>query len=132
MALMHNSMSETVSNYTQLNTIPALMGILFAMSAGVQFLGMQISIAIPASYSFPSTHAMLVSIGVLVIAFASSDTKDWRYYESWEQIVVGAAVVLMVGAEYIVEIDDFIAANDPITGIAAFLVSMAAWSVLAR
>ena len=127
-----SSLNNRLRSYSQLNTIPAVLGILFAISAGVQFLGAQISIAVPMTYSFDPAHAMLVSLGVLVLAFASSETKDWRYYDAWEQVTVGLAVVVMVGQEYITEISEFIASNDPVTGVAAFVLSMAAWGVLAR
>lgn len=131
---MATSNRGMLSNYTQLNTIPALTGILFATGAAVQFLGASITIAPAAdmSYTFEASHALLVSLVTLVIAFASSDTKDWRYYETYEQATVGVAALFMVGAEYLVEISDLITNNEPTMGIVAFVVSMAAWGVLAR
>lgn len=128
---MATSFKSTMQDYSQLNTVPALSGILFAISAAVQFLGATVSLKIP-SYMFNPGHALFVSMGVLILAFASSDTKDWRYYETWEQVTVAVAVVTMVGAEYITTISDFIATNDPVIPIAAFILSLAAWSVLAR
>lgn len=128
---MSFNFNNTVRSYSQLNTIPALSGILFAVSAAIQFLGAEISLAIP-SYTFDPNHALLVSLAVLVIAFASSETKDWRYYETWEQVTVGIAVVVMIGAEYTTTVAEFLTNNDPVAGMAAFLISMAAWSVLAR
>lgn len=128
---MATSFNKSLKQYSQLNTIPALSGILFAIASGVQFLGASISLEIP-SYTFDPAHALLVALAVLVVAFASSDTKDWRYYESWEQVTVGVAIFVMVGAEYLTVVSDFIANNDPVAGMAAFIISMLAWSVLAR
>lgn len=123
--------SSFLADYTQLNTIPAVSGILFAVSSGVQFLGASITLQYPA-YTFPSEHAMLVSLGALLVAFASSDTKDWRYYDQWEQVLVALAVVLMIGAEYLTEISTLISNNNPTAGVLAFLITVAAWGVLAR
>lgn len=120
-----------LNQYSQLNTIPAVVGILFAVSAGVQFLDVSVTIGV-VGYSFDPAHAMMVSLGALVVAFASSETKDWRYYDRHEQAVVGLAVVLIVGTEYVVEVSDAIANNAPVAGFVAFAVSMAAWGVLSR
>jgi hypothetical protein len=75
---------------------------------------------------------MIVSLMALVIAFASSDTKDWRYYETWEQGVVAVAVFLMVGMEYLTEVQNLVTSNDPVGPLIAFGLAMAAWGVLAR
>lgn len=123
--------NTTISDYTQLNTAPALSGIAFAVAAAVQFLDTTITIGL-FDYTFDPAHAMVVSLIVLVIAFASSDTNDWRQYESWEQGLVAVAVFVMVGAEYLVEVSDALANNEPHMGLGAFLVSMAAWGVLSR
>lgn len=128
---MATNTKSVLSDYTQLNTIPALSGVLFAVASAVQFLGASISLATP-QYTFDPAHALLTSLVVLVVAFASSDTKDWRRYETYEQGIVAVAVVTMVGSEYITEISDLIANNSPTAGILAFMISMAAWGVLAR
>jgi hypothetical protein len=122
------------SNYTQLNTIPALSGIAFAVASAVQFLGATFGIAPSAdlAYTLDPTHALLISLVALVVAFASSDTTDWRYYETYEQGIVALAVGLMIGQEYLAEVQDLLANNAPVAGIVAFAVTMAAWGVLAR
>lgn len=126
-----NNSNGMLADYTQLNTIPAMSGILFALAAAVQFLDATFSLGI-ITYTFDPAHALLVSLGVLVVAFASSDTNDWRMYETYEQALVGLAVLLMVGAEYVTEVNDLLVNNSPTAGIIAFFVSMGAWGVLAR
>lgn len=121
-----------LSDYAQLNTLPALSGVLFAISSGVQFLGVSISMTIPWAYTFDPSHGLVVSLVVMVIAFASSSTKDWRQYESYEQGAVALAVILMVGNEYLIEVSDLIVNNNPTAGTLAFLVTVVAWGILAR
>lgn len=123
-----------MTEYAQLNTIPALAGIIFATGSAVQFLGASITIAPSAdlSYTFAANEALLVSLVSLVVAFASSDTKDWRHYETYEQALVGVAVVAMVGTEYLTEISDLVVNNEPTVGILFFGLSMGAWGVLSR
>ena len=128
MATRHSNLFK---NYTQLNTIPAIVGIVFAVSAAVQFLQAEIMLGL-IDYSFDPAHALIVSVFALVVAFASSDTKNFQHYETWEQALVGLAVVVMVSAEYTTTGADFLVENEPHAGLLAFLVSMAAWGVLAR
>lgn len=123
--------SSALKPYTQLNTIPALVGIVFAVAAGVQFLDVTLTVGL-LSWTFQASHAMFIGMGALVVAFASSDTKDWKHYDTWEQAVVALAVVLMVSGEYISEVATLLSNNQPVAGIVAFALSMAAWGVLAR
>jgi len=125
-------MGGFVENYTQLNTIPALVGILFAVSSGVQFLGMTVAIQYPISYSFPTEHALIVSLVALVVAFAASDTRSYEFYKSWEQLTVVIAVAAMISAEYFAEVQSMVTNNQPWAGTALFIVSVVAWAILSR
>ena len=127
---MATSSTSFLDDYTQLNTLPAVTGVLFAVASSVQFLGAQISLATP-SYTFDPAHAMLVSVLMLVLAFASSETKDWRHYDPMEQGVVGAAAIAIVGGEYVTEINDLVMTSTA-TQVGAFALSMVAWGVLSR
>lgn len=120
-----------MADYTELNTIPAIMGILFATASGVMFLDATVTLGV-IDYTFSASHSLLVGMFAMIVAFASSETNDWRHYESYEQGIVVVATVLMVGSEYVVEISDMIANNSPVAGVIAFAVSVAAWGVLAR
>jgi len=125
-------MGGIMENYTQLNTIPALAGVLFMISSAVQFLGMSISIAQPISYTFPSEHAMVVSLLVLIVAFAASDTRSYEFYETWEQLTVVIAVAGMISVEYVSEVATILTNNPTWGGTAMFVVSVAAWAILSR
>jgi len=128
---MATSTNSLLRDYSQLNTIPALSGVAFAIASAVQFLGGSMSLTTP-SYTLDPAHAMIISLVALVVAFASSDTKDWRYYETWEQGVVAAAVFLMIGMEYLTEIQNLVNNNAPVAPLMAFGLAMVAWGVLAR
>ena len=123
-----------LDQYKNLNTIPALAGILFAVSAAVQFLNATVSVAPSAdlAYSFAGTDALLVGIVSLLVAFASSESRDFTYLETWEQAAVAVTVAVMVGMEYTTEVADIMANNQPASGIVAFLVGMVAWGILAQ
>jgi hypothetical protein len=69
---------------------------------------------------------------VLAVAFASSETRDFQRYETWEQLMIGLAPVLILGAEYIDFISQAFADHDPTLGIIAFVLSVAAWGVAIR
>jgi hypothetical protein len=132
MATSYQNAGSFLSNYRDLNTIPALMGVLFAVASAVQFLGATISVTIPYTYTLSGVHAMVLSLVVLVVAFAASDTRSWEYYEGWEQAMVGIAVLVIVGNEYIAEITNLVANNNPAAGTIAFIITMAAWGILSR
>lgn len=127
---MATNSKSILSDYTQLNTLPAVTGVLFAVASSVQFLGATVSLSTPA-YTFDPAHAMLVSLLMLVVAFASSETKDWRHYDEWEQGVVGVAAITLVGTEYVPEIADLVMSSQG-TQVGAFVLSLAAWGVLSR
>lgn len=124
--------SSIVRDYSQLNTVPAIAGILFAVAAAVQFLGASISIAHPVSYTFAGTEAVVVGLSMLTIAFASSDTKSLEHYETYEQAMIAIAGVTMIGMEYFTEVSDFVNSDPAVWGTAAFAVSMLGWAVVAR
>jgi len=122
------------SAHRDLNTVPALFGILFAVAAAVQFLGATISVAPTAdlSYTLEGTHAVGLSLVSLLVAFASSDTRSFEHYETWEQGAVALGALAIIGTEYVTEISDFLANNQPYTGLAMFAIGMMAWGILSR
>lgn len=124
--------SQLAGNYMEINTVSALLGIVFAISAAVQYLGATISIEHPMSYSYPTEHALLVSFVVLLLAFATSETRSWDYYEGWEKLVVGVTVVGMIAAEYIAEVGTIVTNNQPWAGTIMFALGVVAWGILSR
>jgi hypothetical protein len=113
------------------DTVPALAGVVFAAAAAVQFLQAEIVIGVFDMALRPS-HAIIISLAALVVAFASSDSRDWRYLDGWEQALVGFTIVFMLAHQYSPDVQAQFAQHQPITGSIVFLAGMVSWGVLAR
>jgi hypothetical protein len=72
---------------------------------------------------------MLVSLGTYVLAFASSDTKQFDNYEDWEKVIIASGPVVILANEYVGFINDMIVSNEPLGGVVAFLITLSAWGV---
>ncbi|AFD03988.1 VP4 [Halorubrum pleomorphic virus 2] len=127
-----NSMGSVVEDYTQLNTIPALLSVAFVAAGLYQFGGISDITLTWISYTLTAQHATFVSLGVYVVAFMSSETRDFAYYEQWEQVLIAAGPLLIVGYQYVPQIADIVNTTSNLGPIAAFLVTVAAWGVAVR
>jgi len=125
------TMTGVVSDYSRLRTVPAMLSIVFALASLYQFGGISQVNLTWLDYTLSAQHAMLVSLGTLVVAFASSETKQFDSYEDWEMAVIAAGPLLIVTYQYIPEITDLVNGSD-ITQAVAFMVSIAAWGVAVR
>jgi len=126
------SMSSLTNDYMELRTIPALLGIVFAIASLYQFGGISEVHITWLDYTLSTQHAMFVSLATLLVAFASSETKQFEAYEDWEKVLIAAGPVLIVSQQYVTEVADIIAKNDPTGGIVAFVISVMAWGVAVR
>ncbi|MDB9250038.1 hypothetical protein PN419_13695 [Halorubrum ezzemoulense] len=127
-----NSMSNVVEDYTQLNTIPALLSVAFVMAGLYQFGGISDVTLTWINYTLTAQHATFASLGVYVVAFASSETKEFRYYEDWEQAMIAAGPLLIVGYQYVPQVADIVNTSSNLGPIVAFLVTVGAWGVAVR
>jgi len=127
-----NSMSSVIDDYTQLNTIPALLSVLFVVAGLYQFGGISDVTLTWIDYTLTAQHATFASIGTYAVAFASSETKEFRYYEDWEQAMIAAGPLLIVGYQYVPQIADIVNTSSNLGPILAFLVTVAAWGVAVR
>jgi hypothetical protein len=74
-----------------------------------------------------------MSIGVFLVAFASSETKQLDHYEDWEKIAIASGPVVILGQHYVGVIDDLLLSlGDPLGYQLAFLLSMISWGVAVR
>ena len=126
------SMSDTLSDYTHLRTLPALLSVVFVLAGLYQFGGISEVMLTWLDYSLTAQHATFVSLGAYAIAFASSETKQFESYERWEQIAIAAGPAVIVGYQYVPQIADIINTSSNLGPIVAFLATVVAWGVAVR
>lgn len=126
-------MNSIVNDYKNLRTIPALLGIFFAVASMYQFGGLaSFEILWGIDYTLTTQHAMFASLGTYAIAFASSETKRFEHYEDWEKAVIAAGPSLLVLHQYSTWVGDQFAAHSPTLSIIGFAVAIASWGVAVR
>jgi len=127
------SMSGMVNDYTHLRTVPALLSVLFIATGLYQFGGIsQFTLNWGLNYTITAEHAAIASIAVFAIAFMSSETRSFDYYETWEMVFIGASPLLIVGHQYVGWVNTQITNNSPTLSILAFLVTVIGWGVAVR
>lgn len=114
-----------------IRTIPALAGLVFAAASAVQFLDAQIALGV-VNWSFKPAMALVVSLASLLVAFASSNTRNWEHLENAEKSLVAVALLIMTTHQYVPTVELAISNNQPWAGFIAFMSGMIAWGVLAR
>lgn len=112
-------------------TVPAVAGVVFSIASAVQFLDGTFRLG-ALSYQFAPEHSYVVSLIALVVVFASSRTKDWERYESWEQVLVGVTILIMTAHQFIPTVSRTVSRQNPVAGSVIFGMGLVAWGVLAR
>ncbi|MFC7077895.1 hypothetical protein [Haloarcula halophila] len=122
--------SSFLSDYANIRTIPATLSVAFIMASLYQFGGVSTIDLVWFGYTLSTSHSLLVSLGAFAVAFASSETKSFEYYRSWEQVAIfaGPAVILMY--EFFPGFGNLLAQlGDPLGMQIAFLATIISWSV---
>ena len=134
MAMNHSSLSQTVSNYANIRTIPAMLSVVFALSSLYQFGGIAtVELVWLSNYTLTAEHAAIASIGTYVVALASSETKSFEYYETWEQLVIALGPVIILGDYLTAEVTDLLMGlGDPLGYQIAFVLTIVSWTVAVR
>ena len=127
-----NGSGFSISNYTHLKTIPALLSIFFALSSLYLFGGVSELHFGWVDYTLTTQHALVASLGILAVAFASSETKSFAHYSSAEKGLIASGPIIMLAYQYIDPVSTFFANNDPVVPAVAFLLTVTAWSVAIR
>ena len=128
-----SSMSNLVKDYKDLRTIPALLGIFFAIASLYQFGGIaEVQILWGFDYILTTEHAMFVSLAAYAVAFMSSETKEFQNYEDWEKGMIAAGPILLIGHQYWTWLGDQFTTHDPMLPIVGFVIAIAAWGVAVR
>jgi hypothetical protein len=130
---MSSRASSLLSDYRQINTIPASVSALFLVSSLYLFGGMGTVNVEWISYTLSTQHALMVTLGAYVVAFMSSATDDFRDYMGWEQFFIVAGPAVTAGWEYVAQFHDFmIGLGDPLGAQIAFAITVLSWGVIAR
>jgi hypothetical protein len=133
MAYSSSSARDLVSQYRQMNSLPAVMSALWLISSLYGFGGMEAVSLTWINYTLSPSHATLGGLAVYLVAFMSSETKQFENYESWEQAFIIGGPALFAADAYFPEVSDFLVSiGDPIGHQLAFLATTVAWMVAVR
>ena len=130
-----SSLSGAVSNYSNIRTIPAFVSAAFIALSLYQFGGIDpVTFNWGLNYTFEPAHAALGSLAAYLVAFMSSETKDFQYYENWEKGAIVAGPSLIFLWHYVPEVETEIlnAMGDPLGAQVAFLLGVVSWVVIVR
>lgn len=133
MTYHRSSVSETLNDYANIRSIPALLSVLFIVSSAYQFGGIG-SISFEwIDYTLTVGDAALISLGTYLVAFMSSETKRFENYEQEEQALIIAGPLVVFGQQYITAIDDLLLElGDPLGYQIAFVLVVISWTVAVR
>ncbi|WP_254764117.1 hypothetical protein [Natrinema marinum] len=120
-----------MNDYSQLRAVPALLGMLFSIFGLYQFGAFSTLTIAWFDYTIQTTHVMLGSLAIFAVAFMSSETKSFEHYDEWEQAMIAASPVLIVGYEHISFITDLVNTSTW-TQILAFLIVAGGYGVAMR
>lgn len=129
--------SEMLSDYANIRTIPAILTVAFVVASLYQFGGISTVeltwIGGAEGYTLTDQHAILVSLGSFAVAFASSETRRFEDYEDWEQVAIVIGPAVIIGAQYVSQINDILVGlGEPFGFQLAFIASIVSWGVAVR
>ena len=121
--------SSWVSSFQKLNIVTSAALMVFAV------LGLIMTGLAGQLIDLLETHQylpMAASFGVMMVIFASSGTRDVRYYHPVEAAIVTVCVVFMVAYGALVEVQDVIIQYEPWSSILVLVLMMVTGAILAR
>ena len=125
-----SSISRYTDDYMNMRTLPAMLSVVFIVFGAFSFGAVDAITFNWFDYTFQNEHAVIVSLGAYVAAFASSETRRFESYEGWEQAAVAAGPIVIVGHAYVPQINDFILSiGDPLGNQIAFALTLVSWAV---
>lgn len=128
----NSSPSELMNDYANLRTLPALLGLLFALASVYQFGGIETVYSPWIDYTLTAEHATFISLGSYAIAFASSETRELQNYRTWEKVLIGAGPPVVIAHQYWTPFADAIANAGTLGQVIAALLVMVSWGVVVR
>lgn len=126
------AVSRKFDDYTQLRTLPAMLSVAFVLASLYQMGGLGTLELVWLDYTLTTSHAVLISAGSFVVAFASSETRSFEHYDDWEQAVIAAGPAVILGEQYVPFVADQLSNLGEPGYMVAFLVTVASWGVAVR
>jgi len=129
-----NKASSMMGDYANLRTLPAMLSVAFIIGSLYQFGGISdVTLTWLSSYTLTNQHAVMLSLGVFLAAFASSETRQFDNYETWEKIAIAAGPLVIIGDQYTTEVTDLLMGfGDPLGMQLAFFATIVSWGVAVR
>lgn len=119
-----------VNDYANMRSIPAMLSVAFIAASLYQFGGITEIHLDWLDYTLTTQHSLLVSLGAFAAAFASSETKSFEYYTQPEQLLIALGPVVILGNEYVTEVNDaLLSIGDPLGLQLAFVATLVSWGV---
>jgi hypothetical protein len=127
-------MSGLVKDYANIRTVPAFLSIAYALASLYQFGGIaSVELVWLSNYTLTAEHAVITSMGTFVVALASSETKSFEMYETWEQAAIALGPAVILGDYLTTEVTDLLMGlGDPLGMQIAFVATLASWTVAVR
>lgn len=123
-------MGDFLGDYAYMRTVPASLSLAFILASLYQFGGIPAVELVWIGYTLTTEHAVIVSLGAFVFAFASSETTDFERYDGWEQLTIALGPALIIGQQYVTQVDEFLLSlGDPLGYQVAFSVTIGSWAV---
>lgn len=125
-----NRANSLMDDYMNIRSLPAALSVAFVGASLYQFGGIA-EISLPwISYTLTTQASLMVSLGAFLVAFMGSETKRFENYESWEQAAIIAGPAVILGNEYVTEVNDFLMnLGDPTGYQLAFVLTVVSWGV---
>jgi len=129
-----NRTKNLLNDYMNVRTLPATLSVAFIVASLYQFGGItDVTLAWiggTGGYTLTAEHAILVSMGAFVVAFMSSETKQFEHYETKEQVAIALGPVVILGQQYVTEVNDFLVSlGDPLGMQLAFVATIVSWGI---
>jgi hypothetical protein len=125
-----NRAGDMVSDYANIRTVPAMLSTLYIIAGLFQFGAIPPLEVLWLDYTLTTQHSLIISLGAYVAAFASSETKQFENYMTWEKVAIALGPVLILGNEYVSEINSLLLdIGDPLGMQLAFIATLVSWGV---
>lgn len=126
-----NSASGLASRYANLQQLPAIFSGVFVICS-LYALGAISGFSINwfVDYTITTEHATFATLGAFGIAFLSSETKSFEYYETSEKVAIAAAPASMAAWQWVDQFQNWMTSlGEPTGAVIVFVVGIIGWMV---